>query len=101
VVDFEHGLKRGTLVVFVDDEKALEKDLSSRITGRVLGFARRRGRLHETLPVPPGRRQIRIELSWPDKQRSGAIVGTFKEGDPRRLVIRLYGLTKSLSLELS
>jgi len=99
VIDFEHGLRSGTLVLFVDDEKLLEQDLSSRIAGKFLGFTRRRGRVHETLAVPPGRRQLRVEVSWAGKQRSRTIVATFKEGVERRLAVRLFGITKSLTLE--
>jgi hypothetical protein len=98
-IDFRHSLRSGFLSVFVDEQKAFEEELSGRITSRVLGFERRRGHLLETLAVQPGRRRIRAEV-WPGKRRSASSVATFKEGATRRLVVSLYGLTKSLSLDL-
>lgn len=96
---FEHGLRSGTLVVFVDDEKVLEQGLTSQYAGKVLGFTRRRGRVEQTVAVRPGRHRIRVDVTWPGRRRSSRAIGTFEEGASRRLVVKLGGITKSLWVE--
>jgi len=98
-VDFQHGFKSGTLAVFVDDEPMLEQPLRSRVTGKVLTIERRRGRLKELLAVPPGEHRLRVVVRWNDNARSRSLTATFREGETRRLVARIQGLTKSLVLQ--
>jgi len=93
-ITFDHGLKSGLFVVFVDDKKVLEEALSSK--SKFLG--RRHGSLHRILPVDPGQRQLRVQLLWEGKRRSASLSGEFKEDASRRLVAHL-GPEKEFWLE--
>jgi hypothetical protein len=98
-IDFQHGFKSGTLTVFVDDEPVLEQPLSSRVTGKVLTIERRRGRVKGVLEVRPGEHRIRVLVRWNDDARSRTLTATFREGETRRLLARIKGLTKTLVLQ--
>jgi hypothetical protein len=98
-LDVKHSLRSGVLLVFVDDEKVLERKLNGGLTRSVLGVKFHEGQLHEVLGVKPGRRRVRVEVHWDESDRREAVVGTFKEGAARRLSVELGGILKDLSLE--
>lgn len=96
-VTFEHGLKSGALRVWVDKDLVLDEPLSSRVTKDMLLFKQRSGKAQELLPVPPGRRHVRVEvLSGRDTSRR-EIWATFKAGVTRRLDAKLKGDSLTLS----
>jgi hypothetical protein len=99
-LDFEHGLESGTLQVWLDEDLVLSESLDSRVTRKVLGIAKRKGRLDKDLEVRPGAHAVRVEVCWDDNRRTKVIAGNFNPGVTRRLEARVGGLRKSLSLDL-
>ena len=86
-------------MVFVDDEKVLERRVSGTQKHSILGIKFHEGRLHEVVDVKPGRRTVTVQVSWDQSERRQAIAGTFNEGMSRHLVAQLEGISKDLSLE--
>lgn len=99
-LDFEHSLETGLVRVWVDGTLALQRELTSQLTRKVLIMKKRKGTLDETLELSPGQRSVRVWLRWDGNERAGAISSTFEAGASRSLVIRLSGRDKALSLEL-
>lgn len=97
-IDFEHHLKSGRLRVWVDDELVLEEELDSRVTKKILSFSVRKGTVEETLAVPTGRRQIKVQVRWDDNIKTEVTAGTFRPNVTRRLEIRVSRLLGGLSL---
>jgi hypothetical protein len=84
--------------LWVDDDLVLEEELDGRVTRKILSFRVRKGTVEELLEVPPGRRQVKVQVRWDDNIKSEAIAGTFKAGATRRLEIRVSRLLGGLSL---
>lgn len=99
LLDFEHALESGTLIVYGNGERLLQRALHARSTKRVLVLKLRRERVREVIELPPGRKRILVQVSWKDQQKSQTIVGTLKPGGTRRLQVRLSRLGKDLSLD--
>jgi hypothetical protein len=101
-IDFEHGLRRGTLKVWIDEELALEEELDSRVTRKALGLRTRKGSVEETVEVAPGKHTIKVQVAWDGNVKTAHAWGTFRAGATRRLSARvggLFGLRKDLSLD--
>lgn len=98
--ELDHTLKSGRALVFVDGAKVLDERLAATGGKSVLGLRVRSGRLGRALDVPPGRREVRVQLMWEDGGRSETIIVDVKAGATRRLAARLGRLKKNLSLEL-
>jgi serine/threonine-protein kinase len=97
-VDFAHHLKSGRLRVWVDEDLVLEDELDSRVTKKILSLRVRKGMVDETLEVPAGRRQVKVQVRWDDNIKTGTISGTFKANRTRRLEIRVSRVLGGLSL---
>jgi serine/threonine-protein kinase len=98
-IDFEHGLRSGTLKLWVDGELVKEEKVGGRITKKVIGIKLRKGTFHDVLELKPGRHEIQVQVSWDDGQRTERISGTFGPGTTRRLDVNLGRLLKDLTLE--
>jgi serine/threonine-protein kinase len=98
-LDFEHSLESGTLLVFANGERLLERALRARPSKRVLVLKLRRERVREVLELAPGRKRILVQVSWKDQQKSQTIVGTLKPAGSRRLQVRLSRVGKDLLLD--
>ncbi|MBI3932308.1 MAG: serine/threonine protein kinase [Acidobacteria bacterium] len=98
-VEFEHPLRSGTLRLWLDDELALEEPLEGHVARKIVGIKFRKGVVEETLAVPPGRHQVRVQVAWDDKKKTESVSGTFRAGEERRLRIRMSRLRKDLSVE--
>jgi hypothetical protein len=96
-IDFEHSLRGGTLRVFVDDALALEEPLESYVAEDLVVLKLRKGRERVRLDVPPGTRQVRVEVESSGFSATRRLSGDFASGASRRLVLRIGGL---LSKEL-
>jgi len=91
-IDFEHSLRGGTLRVFVDDALALEEPLESYVAEDLVLLKVRKGRERARLDVPPGERQIRVEVESAGFNGTRRLSGDFASGGSRRLVLRIGGL---------
>jgi hypothetical protein len=91
-IDFEHSLRGGTLRVFVDDAMALEEPLESYVSEDLVLLKVRTGRERARLEVPPGERQIRVEVESSGFSGTRRLSGDFTSGASRRLVLRIGGL---------
>lgn len=100
VLDMEHPLQAGTVVVYVNGEKLLQRRLRAAVTNNILGFKLRRQRLRETIFLEPGKKRVLVQVFWRDGRRSKTIAGTFNPGATRRLSVRMGRLNKGLSFEL-
>jgi hypothetical protein len=99
-IDFEHSVKSGLLRVWLDEEMIVEQRLAGQASKKALVFTVRKGSYKDVLEVLPGRHVFRVFVAWDDNQKTERIVGTFKSGATRRLLVRLGGrLRKGLSLE--
>jgi eukaryotic-like serine/threonine-protein kinase len=102
LINFEHSLKAGVLRVWVDDQPVIEEAFGGRVTREIGGIKLRKGRLSDALEVSPGRREVRVQVSWEDSAKTQRIFTNFKPGSTYRLKARLGslgGLRKDLSLE--
>jgi hypothetical protein len=97
-VVFEHGLKDGALRVWVDDAPMLDQAVSARATKKVLVTVRE-GRFEQTLFVPPGDREFKVEVSWEDEARSKKVSASLDPDSRRTLLVKLGRLRKNLSVE--
>jgi len=97
-IDFEHHLKNGRLRVWVDGDLVLEEELDSRVTKKILSFRVRKGLVEETLEVPVGRREVKVQVRWDDNVKAQTTSATFKPNATRRLEIRVSRLLGGLSL---
>jgi serine/threonine-protein kinase len=98
-LDFEHSLESGTLVVYANGERLLERALRARPSKRVLVLKVRREQVREVIELPPGRKRFLVQVLWKDQQKSQTIVGTLKPAGSRRLQVRLSRVGKDLSLD--
>jgi hypothetical protein len=99
-IDLEHGLKRGTLRVWVDGDLLLEESLDSRVTKKALVLKSRKGSFEETLEVSPGKHEIKVQVEGDGKTRTRHVWAHFEPGQTRRLKARVGGLVrKDLSLD--
>jgi eukaryotic-like serine/threonine-protein kinase len=91
-IDFEHSLRGGTLRVFVDDAMTLEEPLESYVSEDLVVLKVRKGRERVRIDVPPGSRQIRVEIESASFSATRRLTGDFTSGASRRLVLRIGGL---------
>jgi hypothetical protein len=99
-IEFEHSVKSGLLRIWLDEELIVEQRLAGQASKKGLVFTVRKGSYKDVLEVPPGRHAFRVQVAWDDNEKTERIVGTFKPGATRRLLVRLGGrLRKGLSLE--
>jgi hypothetical protein len=99
-IDFEHSVRSGLLRIWLDDELIVEQRLAGQPSKKALVFTVRKGSYKDVLEVPPGRHVFRVQVAWDDNEKTERIVGTFKPGATRRLLVRLGGrLRRGLSLE--
>jgi serine/threonine-protein kinase len=98
-VNFDHGLRSGTLKIWIDDQVALEEPLESRVVDDLVVFRTRKGRAELNLDVPPGEHYIRLQIEGEGFNGSRRIRGTFESGQARKLHARVSGLIgKELSM---
>jgi hypothetical protein len=98
-IDFEHGIKNGSLRVIVGDQPVLVERLAGTAKKKLVAFKGWKGSVDEVVDVPPGSHQVRVQVAWDDNIKSASIRGQFTPGVTRHLEIRLGGLKKNLSLE--
>jgi hypothetical protein len=77
----------------------VEEKLKSTVTREALVFTVRRGSFNDVLEVPPGKHEVRFQVTWEDNEKTERIVGSFRPGATRRLEARVGRLRKNLSLE--
>jgi predicted Ser/Thr protein kinase len=87
-VSLEHGLKAGTLRVWVDNELVMDQRLSSRVTKDLLVFKTRSGKAQDVLMLAPGSHRVRVEVKAERDSRSREVTGVFKAGAARSLDVR-------------
>ena len=97
-VDFEHPLKDGTLRLFLNGALLLEERLESRAK-KVVGLTMRKGSLRRVFSVPPGEHDVRVEVTWSDQKKTGAVWGNLAAGETRTLEVRMPPVLKTLSVE--
>ena len=98
-VDFEHPLRTGTLRIWLGQQRILEAHLEGTVSRNIAGVKFRKGGLEQLFEVPPGRREVRVQVAWDDNERSESLSGTFRSGGTRHLEIRLGRIRKNLSVE--
>ena len=84
--------------------KVVDQPFGGRVTRKIVGVEMRSGRMTQTLEVMPGRRKVRVEVSWDDEVKSETT--QLDVGSGRRLRLKaklgsLGGLRKNLSLDWS
>ena len=98
--DFEHGLKSGTLSVFVDNQSVIQETLEAKVTGRIIGIPRRKGTVSKVIDIEPGKHTVRVQVIWDDNIKKEEAQTTFKAGGRLHLKAKLGGrLRKDLSIE--
>jgi hypothetical protein len=99
VIDFEHSLRDGTFKLWLDDELAVDADLSGRVAKQILGLKLRKGTLEHVLELPPGSHELRVSVAWDGNSREQRTRASFEPAATRKLEIRLGRLLKELSLK--
>jgi hypothetical protein len=88
-LDLEHSLKSGRVRVWVDESLAVDDDLQGRVTKKIVALKIRKGHLEQTIEVPPGRHEIRVQVAWDDNVKTSSIWAKFLPGSTRRLSAKL------------
>lgn len=99
VLELQHPLDAGTLRVFIDEEEVAERAFSGPVTRSLLGIRLHGGRAREAVVVDAGRRRVKVQVQWKDRESSASIVGNFEEASTRRLSARMGRWSKDLELE--
>jgi serine/threonine protein kinase len=94
----EHPLQRGTVTVWVDQRRVIEKPLVGGLSRDWLVVKTWKGSLADAVPVAPGRHALRVQVRWNDGVESAELVGVFRAGQARRLEARLARVSGKLSL---
>jgi hypothetical protein len=99
VVDFRHPLRHGTLRIFVDGKRVLNKVVRGDVDKNLLLVKTHEGSYTDLVWARPGRHTFEVEVGWDDQTRRERIRARFLPGETYRLEIRLGGrLKKSLSV---
>jgi len=98
-IDFDYPFRSGTLRVYVDDELALEQELTGQQRKKALVFKSHSGSFSEELEVPPGLHEVRVEVRWEDNTRRERLIGRFRSGTTHRLGASLGRIRRDLNLE--
>lgn len=98
-VGFRHRLKSGTLEVWVDGARVAREKLDSRATRKVLMLEVRQGSVQQTLPLAPGRHEVRIRVRSNGRTKGASTTAVFGAGATRRLEISLARLSGKVALE--
>jgi hypothetical protein len=99
LIDFEHSLKTGVFRIFIDDLLVVDQPFGGRVTRRIVGMEMRKGRLIQTLEVLPGKRNVRVQVSWDDNVKTERSQTFFNPGGRLKLKAKVTGLRKGLSIE--
>jgi hypothetical protein len=97
-VDFEHPLRAGRLQVWLDARLLVDRPVAGQESRKLLVTVRKGG-LREEVEVPAGRHDVRVQVSWQGNEKTAQIWGTWKEGETRRLEVRLGRMRKNLSVD--
>jgi eukaryotic-like serine/threonine-protein kinase len=97
-VHMEHHLKSGSVRVWLDNKVVVDEPLDARVTRKVLFLTVRKGLVEESLEVPPGRHELRVQVKWDDNVELKRITGSFRSGTTRQLEVRISRLGGDLSL---
>jgi hypothetical protein len=68
-LQIEHGLKDGSINVWLDGALVFDARLRAQIERKILAITVREGRIDKTLEVDPGRHEVRVEVGWDDNRR--------------------------------
>jgi hypothetical protein len=98
-IGFQHRLKSGTLEVWLDGARVASEKLDSRTAKKMLLFEVRKGNVEQTLPLEPGRHEVRVRVRSSGETRSARTTALFRADATRRLEISLSRLSGGISLE--
>ena len=98
-VGFEHGLKSGTLEVWVDGLRVAEETLDSRVTKKMLMLELRKGSIQRTLRLDAGTHRVSVRVRSGGEIRTARSSASFSPGTTRRLEVHVSLLSQKLSLE--
>jgi hypothetical protein len=98
-VGFQHRLKSGTLEVWLDGTRVASEKLDSRVAKKMLLFELRKGSVEQTLPLEPGRHEVRVRVRSGGDTKSARTSALFRAEATRRLEISLSRLSGSIALE--
>jgi hypothetical protein len=98
-ITLQHRLRSGRLRVFIDEEKVLDERLTSRVTRKLLVFEERKGRLRETLEVPPGEHTLRVQVVSGERETTRRIPAEFRQGLMRHLDVDVGSDVRAMKLE--
>jgi len=97
-IGFEHGLKSGTLEVWVDGTRVAEERLDSKVTKKMLMLELRKGSIQRTLPLDAGPHRVSVRLRSGGETHSARTTASFSPGVTRRLEVHVSLLSQNLSL---
>ncbi len=85
-LELDHSLRGGRLRLWVGDALRLDRALDGRSGKKVT--------VGEVMEVEPGAHRVKLEVTWDQNVREGAMTATFLPNENRRLTARLGGLLK-------
>jgi hypothetical protein len=71
--DSEHFVRTGTFRICVDDRLVVEEDIEGQVSKGVIGIKIRKGRVEDILKVSPGKREVRVRVTWEDNSREESV----------------------------
>ncbi len=98
-VGFQHRLKSGMLEVWLDGTRVASEKLDSKITKKVLLLELRKGSVEQTLPLEPGRHEVKVRVRANGETKNARTSALFKANATRRLEISLARLSGKIDLE--
>jgi hypothetical protein len=99
VVDFEHPLRQGRLLVEMNGKTVLEQTIRGDVDKNLLVVKTHEGHVTKLLRLEPGRHVFDVEVAWDDNVKRKSIGARFLPGQMYRLEIRIGRLRKNLSLK--
>lgn len=96
VVVLRHFVRKGRVRLFVDDELVLDTEIRAQQAKKIVAVTIREGRYTNTLLVPAGKHEIRVEVDWDDNRRVLNTFANFTKGTARTLDLELVRLTREL-----
>jgi serine/threonine protein kinase len=99
-IDFDYPFKDGTLRIFVDGTLSLVEELKGQPDRNFVGITRHKGSIEKSITIRPGRREVKVEVTWEDNVKEDRVSQTFRAGELRRLEIKLGRIRKNLSVEV-
>jgi serine/threonine-protein kinase len=96
LIVLRHFVRVGQMRVFVNGERLIDTEIRAQQAKKLVAVTIREGRYTNTLVLPPGKHEIRVEVDWDEHRRALSTFASFAGGSRRTLDLELVRLTREL-----